>query len=321
MTLGASRAAILGLVLESALWGFSVLMFGATLYLLCRGRSFSEVHLLNVTISVLFFFLSTMHMVVMANRVLAGFLSASPNEYFSHIQRSTVYMGSAYLLQTMLGDAVVIYRCYVVWQNVWVVVVPLALWFGMAGVAFHFIHVLNMMANGKHALFHNNIWPCLFFSLSLGTNILATFLLAYRILQVNRKAASSQMTVMDTRIRPILKMAVDAAFLYTILLIAAIVNATSKSNDTILVVNLLVPSISIIFYMVIMRIVLAQAAHRSSSPTAITPTNTGFTTTTDSCQVSRDPEHQLTTVEMEMTEGSTHMTEHSKEGVRMRGMH
>jgi hypothetical protein len=40
--------------------GVSLLMFGATVFVLCRGRSLREIHLLNVIISVLFLFLSTL---------------------------------------------------------------------------------------------------------------------------------------------------------------------------------------------------------------------------------------------------------------------
>jgi len=318
MVLAADRAAIVGLVLESTLWGFSVLMFFTTIYLLCRRRSFRDINYVNVAISFALLFLSTLHVVVMANRAITGFVTSpvGPITYFSRLERSTVYMAAAYFFQTMLGDAVVIFRCYVVWQTIWVVVVPIALWCGMAGVAIYFIHKLTLIPNGTQALFADNLWPSLFFSLSLAANVLSTGLLAYRIYRISRDVSGSQQNTMERRVLPILYIAIDAAILYTILLITAIVDVNSHSNDTILVVNVIVPSISIIFYMVIMRIALTQAAHHRSNPTAAAP-HSNFTTTQmteanrNSVPNNNNNRPQLTTVDMRAT--GSHFTEDSKE--------
>jgi hypothetical protein len=131
-----------------------------------------------------------------------------------------------------------------------------------SGVIIYFTRLLNLAIDGRHTIF-DSLWPCLFFSLSLAANFISTGesiaslpfkhsidyvltvigLLAFRIYKVNREVASTQETVMKSHIRPILWIAIDAAILYSILLLAAIGDAIKHSNDTMLVINMVrVPS-------------------------------------------------------------------------------
>ncbi|KAG1770311.1 hypothetical protein EV702DRAFT_673135 [Suillus placidus] len=83
--------------------------------------------------------LSTAHMVVNITRAKDGLvkyrdtLHGGPASFFEDVSRPTYLIKNAlYIMQTLLADAVVIYRCYVVWQSVLVIVLPSMLWCSVA---------------------------------------------------------------------------------------------------------------------------------------------------------------------------------------------
>ncbi|KAG8214977.1 hypothetical protein J3R82DRAFT_8379 [Butyriboletus roseoflavus] len=62
-----------------------------------------------------------------------------PLGFFSDVsQWSFVYKNLVYTLQTLVGDGVVIYRCYVLWQSWLIIVLPIILWASLGGR--HILH-------------------------------------------------------------------------------------------------------------------------------------------------------------------------------------
>jgi hypothetical protein len=115
----------------------------------------------------------------------------------------------------------------------------------------YFIRKLALISNGTQTLFADNLWPCLFFSLSLQRVFSVPVrghrhcpfyftkpsLLAYGISRLNQDVCGSQQNMMERRVLPILYIVISAAILSSILLITAIVVVNTHSNNTILVVN------------------------------------------------------------------------------------
>ncbi|THU90514.1 hypothetical protein K435DRAFT_781228, partial [Dendrothele bispora CBS 962.96] len=82
-------------------------------------------------------------------------------------------------INSALGDAIVVWRCYVIWGRSWKVCVVPVLWRIGQSVAF---------ANAKNAsdVFDPNIerWNGALFTLTLTTNVLVTSLIVYKILRL-----------------------------------------------------------------------------------------------------------------------------------------
>lgn len=99
---------------------------------------------------------SSKHMVVSIIRTEEGLVQYHdrPKTLFAELSRGTFMTnGAIFVFQTLLGDGVVvgsiiyfpfrnwyrkafwmkIYRCYIVWQTVWVIILPSMLWCGVAG--------------------------------------------------------------------------------------------------------------------------------------------------------------------------------------------
>jgi hypothetical protein len=265
--------AVLAMTLEAALWGFSVFIFGLTMYMLCRNRSPSEINKKNVATATVLLILSTMHIIWNVKRVVTAFRhqhgrisGGGATSFLTRVNRDNIILCFTYLLQTMVGDAVLIYRCYTVWQSFSVILVPAVLWCGMAASLAGSLHGVVKASNEYKVLFSirsTGIWFTSFYSLTLATNLISTGLLAYRIWKVDQEASLWKTGARKSNMFPIMMVIIDAGVLYSAMLAAAIIAFAVKSNAIFIMVDLIVPTISCIFYVILIRIALSQATNRS----------------------------------------------------------
>ncbi|KAG1851836.1 hypothetical protein DFJ58DRAFT_842013 [Suillus subalutaceus] len=201
-------AVLISTVLEGMLYGFSILMFIGTMWAMTYKRSIRDFNRPVVAAAVLL-----SHIVFRIIRFQYGFVT------YQDVSRETYLIkNSIYVLQTLLGDAVAIYRCYVVWQAAWVIILPSLLWCCVA---------VNVECMGA------------FCGLTLAANLTSSGLLAYRIWKIERRVSTSRTTKVLTT--SIMRVIMESAILYSITLLAT-----------------LTPVISIAFYMVIIRIAIGQ---------------------------------------------------------------
>jgi hypothetical protein len=117
----------------------------------------------------------------------------------------------------------------------------------LSGIAaFGLYHVVETM-NREHESLRNNmaVYMLIAFSLTLASNLISTGvlhrefgienstylvslgLLAYRVHQVHRKVARND-SIVQSLIYPVMRTAIDAGVLYTLLLVAAIINQVTS---------------------------------------------------------------------------------------------
>ncbi|KAG2106928.1 uncharacterized protein F5147DRAFT_216204 [Suillus discolor] len=255
-------AVIMSSVLEGILYGFSVLMFLGTIWIItykCRTRNINRP---AVVVATLLFLLSTVHMVVGIIRVEDGLVKyrdtfpGGPAAFFADISEETLAVKDAILvLQTLLGDGVVIYRCYIVWQSVWIIIIPCMTWCGIA--AFGVVTLYDFSQASSNNVFTNKIGHSVatFMALTLATNLLSSGLLAYRIWKSERKVSGIRAT---DRKMPLLRVFLDAAILYSAALCSSIICFVLSNNGLYVMADLNVPIISIAFYMVFIRMTINQ---------------------------------------------------------------
>ncbi|KAG1851840.1 hypothetical protein DFJ58DRAFT_684760 [Suillus subalutaceus] len=256
-------AALISTVLEGILYGFSVLMFIGTMWSMSYKRSMRDVNRPVAAAAVLLSVLSTAHIVLSIIRIEYGFVTYQgvPAAYFADVSQETyVIKNSIYVLQTLLGDAVAIYRCYVVWQAAWVIILPSLLWCGVAVTGALYVYGDSQTSSTGIISTTVNV-ECMgvFCVLTLLANLSSSGLLAYRIWKIERNVSSSRTSkVMTTSI---IRVVMDSASLYTIALLATVTGALCSSNGPFTLIDTLTPVISIAFYMVIIRIAIGQNAH------------------------------------------------------------
>jgi len=302
---------IVGLTAESAIWGLSVLMFGGTIYLLCRGRSYRQIDVGSIIASCLLLTFSTLHLISMLNRTIRVFIDerdapGGPALLVTSFSPETLTMAIAYGLLTLIGDALVIYRCYVVWQRFTVIALPALLWCAMIATFIPSTYFLWQVADNQPEMswVRTSRWRTIFYTLTLATNLISTGLLVYRIKLVDRQCCRPETSVMRRSIYPIMLVIVDTGVLYSTMLIIAIATWTIQSNASFFLVHVIVATIPVIFYAVIMRIAIAKSI--PSQNTSSKPPSHGAHTQTANNHINsireQERERETTSVQVHVSQ-------------------
>ncbi|KAG2125499.1 hypothetical protein DEU56DRAFT_569486 [Suillus clintonianus] len=254
-------ASLMSTILEGILYGFSVLMFMCTMWTLIYSRRTRSINQPIAAVATLMFLLSTVHMVVGIIYVEDGLVKdrdtfpGGPVAFFADlVQEMFVVKNAILVLQTMLGDGVVTYRCYVVWQSVWVIILPCIMWCGVAAFGICMVYSMSQPQTNNPAnvfLDATGDWITTFIVFTIATNLLSSGLLAYRIWTIQRRVSTMSATKVNTRIFRVL---VDAAFLYSAAVCCSLIAFVSSSSGMYVMADLVIPVIPIAFYMVFIRI-------------------------------------------------------------------
>ncbi|KAG2072012.1 hypothetical protein BDR04DRAFT_1230737 [Suillus decipiens] len=267
LPLSLDTATIISTALECILYGFSVLMFIGTMWALTYKRTMRDISLPITAAAILLLIFSTAHIILGIVWTEYGLVTyrdtyqGGPAAYFADVsQRISIAKNSIYVLQTLLGDAVAIYRCYVVWQAAWVIILPSILWCGVAvtgGLAVYGDSQINSTGVSSTEV----VIECmgLFCALTLAAHLSSSALLGYRIWKIERNAAPSRTTKVTTT--SITRVIVEAATLYTIVLVSTLAGSLCSGSSPFILIDMLTPIISITFYMVILRIAIGKRTH------------------------------------------------------------
>ncbi|KAG2111464.1 hypothetical protein DEU56DRAFT_935978 [Suillus clintonianus] len=260
--------ALMSAVLEGILYGFSVLMFIGTIWALAYKKRMQNVSRPITVVAILLLVVSTVHMVVTIIRVEDGLVKyrdtypGGPAAYFADLTQQTYVIKHAlYILQTLLADGVLTYRCYVVWQSVRVIILPTLLWCSVAVTGIHAVYSVSQASSNPLDVFAPDLtkWITAFFASTITTNLLTSGLLAYRIWMIERNVYKARATIGP--MMPIVRMLVDAAVLYSVVLFSLLICFVCSNNGESVLTDLVVPIISITFYMVLIRIAINRKNH------------------------------------------------------------
>jgi len=276
---GLDTAAIVSTVCEGILYGFSVLMFIGTLWTMVHGSTWKQVNHLMFVVAILLFILSSAHMAIDIKRIDEGFVTqretypGGPIAFFANSAQYTfVAKNAIYSFQTILGDGIVIYRCFKVWQSWWIIVFPMILWCSVAATAFGSVYTVAHSGSAD-SIFIARIgqWITAFYATTLACNFIATSLLAYRLWSIDQAAYG--LRIGESRIRPALMIVMDAGILYSATLFAALLCFVQKSNGQYVVLDMIMPIISISFYMIILRVAMSSKDSRGNTSGSIAYTS------------------------------------------------
>ncbi|KAG2137585.1 uncharacterized protein EDB93DRAFT_1231198 [Suillus bovinus] len=254
-------ATIISTSLEGILYGdirFSVLMFMGTMWASTRYKRDANRPIALAAILLLIF--STAHLIVDIIRLQDGFVKyrdfpGGPVAFFQDISQPTfVTKNLIYALQTMIGDGVVIYRCYVVWQSGWVIILPSMLWCGSAVAALIAPYYASQATGGNVYTNQTAQWVTALFALTLSTNLISSGkrLLVYRIWTMERRISRNRAT--NATMMPVVHVLIDAAIMYSAALVTILICFVCANNAQYIMLDMIMPIISIAFYMVLIRL-------------------------------------------------------------------
>ncbi|KAF9033239.1 hypothetical protein BDZ89DRAFT_1062987 [Hymenopellis radicata] len=254
-------------ILESMLYGFSIMLLLITLSCLFRERKTREFPIVILLAVLSLAVLSTLHVVLDHHHSYTSFVTGNGEaERFLDNKRYT-FSNIVYFLETILADSIVIYRCYVVWQNFWLAIPPLITCAG-ASVIYQQLLVASLSGIFSRADYWANPeeafapatenWVISFYSLALATNVLATCILAVKLWMVNRDLARCLKGCQRSNIYPLVLVILECGALYSISLSTMLIVYVVRSRASYLVINIVSQIIPITFYFILLRAYVAR---------------------------------------------------------------
>jgi len=192
-------------------------------------------------------------------------------------------------------DAVVIYRAYVVWQSVYIILFPVVMWLGL--LACYFATNIALVQAKSHA---DNIFTqqtghliTANYAMTLATNLLATGLLAYRIWVVSKNSARYRAS--DT-LTPVLRAVIESGAIYSAMMTAGLVTFVIDSPGVYIILDMIPPVTAIVFYMIIVTVGLNSVKKLST-----TTVNTGPSVVDTDRRAGKD-RYEMSTLRVEVSE-------------------
>ncbi|KAI5835253.1 hypothetical protein K523DRAFT_291923 [Schizophyllum commune Tattone D] len=104
----------------------------------------------------------------------------------AHYADPCYVMGNAsYVVASALADALLLYRCYIVWAEQWrIVILPVCVYLASISMSVLLMYQVSQPAT---SLWHQVNFGLAYFSLSLAVNVILTFLIAGRMLAISKR--------------------------------------------------------------------------------------------------------------------------------------
>ncbi|KAJ7171028.1 hypothetical protein C8R46DRAFT_1262022 [Mycena filopes] len=254
------RAQLVGTLLESVMYGTYIMLFIKHGILLRRKatKTWAFAYLLGTSASL--FCLITVHIILDMMRVVAAFTDdpatpfAAAHYYGDFDALLSVFRTSVYNALTIISDAFIVYRCFLVWgKSFWISAIPFllfvadfatAVWYTAALREAHTGYFFTTVAVTSRVKF--------FYSFTLAVNLLCTLLISYKIWVTDRAVVGRFGDgYLMSRIVPAV---VESAAVYSALLIALIVTSVVGSEVMFVILNMISPVIGLVFSAVIVRV-------------------------------------------------------------------
>ncbi|KAF9559967.1 hypothetical protein CPC08DRAFT_708439 [Agrocybe pediades] len=255
-------ALAVGVWVEALLYGLYACLFFEALYIIIKKRSHgggggsARVFMYGI---ILMFLLATLDIIVNLYRFLRAFVlnvdPLGPFFYFFDFTRwDTLTRNSILCIMTWIGDSLVIYRCYVVWdRRIWVTVLPIILLIlsiaSNAALLFWFTHPGTQ--SEKSIL----QWMATIYPFAFAQNTITTGMIAFKIWRQHR--SSTELGVHNHSpldLIGVMRIVVESAMIYTLQLLILIILFPLHHNAQLIVQCAIVPSIGIVFVLIAVRV-------------------------------------------------------------------
>jgi len=250
---------LLGTVLEALGYGVYLVVFPQCLRIMLRrnlGRGLTAFFVASIMIN---FMLITLHIVVDLTRAFEAFtanmdIAGAAVTYYANVDTHlNITKNAAYCSATLLADAVLVYRTFIVWgRNYWIVILPSLLFILDFAMSVWFTWSVNEAHPGSSVLVSTVFARSkYFFVATLALNLLCTTLIAYKIWKVQSKVIPYVSG--PSRGANALSIILESAAIYSAALICLIGTSTAGSSVMFFFLNSMPPLIGSVFSYIILR--------------------------------------------------------------------
>jgi len=256
MGISLEKAQLISLALTTFLYGLFFALFLITTVVMSY-KVTEDIHRQRTKIlpvSLIMLLVATTHLIIIWVGAIQGFVvqkRGSTQAFYEDISDPTsIIKLTCMLLQTVLGDLVIIWRLYVVCSKNKTIVVPAILL--VAGYSVIGVVAISLIARAHPGtdIFHvATSWITAYFSLTMSTNVICSGAIAWRIFLTVRKPLGT-----STSLWPIIFAIIESSALYALGVIAALVSFLSKTNGQYAAVDAIVPLVGIVFSLIVLQI-------------------------------------------------------------------
>ncbi|KAF9465688.1 hypothetical protein BDZ94DRAFT_296827 [Collybia nuda] len=272
------RANVVALFTTSVLYGINAVTFFVCIKVLLgsRGRasSWRLIHYTMITTALVMFAVATLDIGVIFDRCIKIFIDEMP-------QRMTTFSGisnwwsivefSNTVVQTFIGDAILICRCLVIWNRRWKIVLGPAATCCIGtgcGIAAAAVGSTNFHPNNQEEI-QPFIIP--FLALTLVTNVATSSLIIFRIWNVGRRSTPYLVPQEAGGALPrAIRVTLEAGLLYTTAVLVLLITYSTGHHSQIIIGRALIQIIGIVFN----SIISSRARQKGSltvAPTTMLP--------------------------------------------------
>lgn len=252
-------AVLVGVWTETALWVIFFILYLICVNVLVRRRTRETIQWIPVFTASTLFALASLHLGIQLRRVYEGLVlcahkEGGPDAYFENLGHwLNIAADGVYATMILVGDSVVIHRCFLIWgRKVRVIIVPFLLLVGTAVSGYLAVWLFTKLPPTGTAL-EGALADCAkaTFLLSLATNLVTTGLISYRIIVTARTVSAS------VDIRPYvggLIVIIESAAIYTTALVVYLIIYMLQTNAQYIFFCALCPIIGIVPTLIIVRV-------------------------------------------------------------------
>ncbi|KAJ7091722.1 hypothetical protein C8R43DRAFT_1142004 [Mycena crocata] len=260
---------MIALVLEGWLYGMYLILFFACLTVAFNRRKESRgFNYVFLTTTFLLFVLITWHFVVDAVMLFIAYnheTTREADQYYANLPGTLNVMKTGlYIGVTLVSDAFMLYRCWVVWNRSFAIIaLPSLLLLASIGTG---IPGLIFLKNATTSFFTKELLPLTsaFFGITMATNNIATLLIAFRVWKGQREVSGiSTMTNLNKVVMIVLESGAMYSATLIIILATFIHKSTSAYN---VLIDVISPIIGIVFSLIIVRVGLNLSVRSDGRP-------------------------------------------------------
>ncbi|KAI0713462.1 hypothetical protein C8Q76DRAFT_675570 [Earliella scabrosa] len=228
--LALDRAYLVAIWLETLFYGINVCLFVSYVYIV-RFRRARKISPAIFCVAVLMFCFSTIHVSLGFARLIWGFIEhrdapGGPAAFFSDVsQPPNVAKVTIHTVNTILGDGIVVWRCWHVWGRSWkVCIAPVLLIAASAVCGFGQAHTFATATTTKSA-FASTLarWNGSLFALSFVTNVVVTTLIAARLWFILQNMEGNALAGAPFRYFKIFMLIIESAMIYSAAILIEII--------------------------------------------------------------------------------------------------
>ncbi|KAJ7282494.1 hypothetical protein C8J57DRAFT_1295516 [Mycena rebaudengoi] len=263
-------AQLCGLFFGSMFYGIYLVTLGIAVRVILttdyRWKRRSEIKWLTLVVSVILFLNGTLDLALALYGNIHAFVFAGADGaayVFLHASGwENVLKTMAVGTQSITGDAILIYRCWVVYHRSWrLVVVPLILWLG------------TLVANGRMIWIQASLvtrelitaklilpWGMTFWALTITANSLTTALIVWRIRRVDKEVQEFRLPpealhhAPPTALSRVVRCMIESGLLYTVAAVLTFATFAARSSLVYVASVIELHSVGIAFNLIIIRL-------------------------------------------------------------------